>query len=118
MHPRNNARAAVVRCRRMGRRSAGLVLAFGIAFGCLSAPSGVEARQEYDPTRAGNPLKIVYYVVYPVAFLVDRLIFRPAYYAGQWEPFHTLFGTTRPPEDLDEGEFSEDEGEESSSDDS
>ncbi len=55
------------------------------------------ARAEYDPRKAGNPLKIVYYVAYPVAFTIDWLILRPAYYIGQVEPFHTVFGTTRHP---------------------
>jgi hypothetical protein len=58
----------------------------------LGSPPPAQARDEYDPTRAGNPLKIVYYVVYPVAFTVDWLIFRPAYYIGSCQPFRSLFG--------------------------
>jgi len=77
------------------------LLSLGIVIGCLLAPQLASARSEYDPKRAGNPLKIVYYAVYPAAFLVEVLIFRPAYYIGQWEPFHTLFGTTRPPEEIE-----------------
>jgi hypothetical protein len=58
----------------------------------LGGPLTAQARDEYDPTRAGNPLKIVYYVAYPVAFTVDWLIFRPAYFIGSCQPFRSLFG--------------------------
>lgn len=79
--------------RRTWQRAA-LVGALGLAT-WMSAPSA--GASDYDPRKAGNPLKIVYYAVYPVALTIDYLILRPAYYIGQVEPFHTIFGTTRHP---------------------
>lgn len=75
------------------------MLAIGIGITAVARPAAADG---YDSERSGNPLRIVYYVVYPVGFLLDRLIFRPAYYIGQCEPFHSLFGTTRHPEDLED----------------
>jgi len=101
MHP---VKEAAPRRQHFVRRISGLILALGIAAAGLGLgmPQTASARgNDYDPTRAGNPLKIVYYAVYPAAFLVDRLIFRPAYYIGQWQPFHSLFGTTRPPVEVE-----------------
>lgn len=71
----------------------------GVALLATALPA--QARSEYDPKRAGNPLRIVYYAVYPATLLLDWLIFRPAYYVGQCEPFHTIFGTERPLEDIE-----------------
>jgi hypothetical protein len=48
----------------------------------------------YDSQSAGHPLRIAAYVLHPVGVLVDRLIFRPAWWIGSHEPFHTLFGRT------------------------
>jgi hypothetical protein len=69
-----------------------------VGLACATWLAATPAQAEYDPQKAGNPLKIVYYVVYPVALTVDWLILRPAWYIGQVEPFHTIFGTTRHPE--------------------
>ena len=86
------------RTRPRGRRTArALLLAFCLGL-ALGAP-GTSSADEYDPQKAGNPLKIVYYVVYPIGWTLDVLIFRPAYYIGQCEPFQTIFGTDRHPED-------------------
>jgi len=84
------------------RRVARKALILGVTLSCLAAPFRADARSDYDPQRAGNPLRIVYYAVYPVAWLVDVLIFRPAYHIGQYEPFHTVFGTERVPPELSE----------------
>ena len=83
-------------------------LAIGLA---AVAPSPASARDDYDPSRSGNPLKIVYYVAYPVLITVDTLIFRPAYFIGSYQPFRFFFGRkavhddtepTRRPEDRDD----------------
>jgi hypothetical protein len=52
------------------------------------------AGEPYDPKRAGNPLRIAAYIVHPVGVVLDYLIFRPAWWIGQHEPFKTLFGVT------------------------
>jgi hypothetical protein len=49
---------------------------------------------DYDSQSAGHPLRIAAYVLHPVGVIVDRLIFRPAWWIGSHEPFHTLFGRT------------------------
>ena len=47
---------------------------------------------EYDPQRAGHPLRMVAYVLHPVGVIVDVLVLRPAYWIGSHEPLRTLFG--------------------------
>ncbi len=47
---------------------------------------------EYNPRRAGHPLQIIAYVLYPVGVTIDWLIFRPAWLLGQKEPLRALFG--------------------------
>jgi len=49
---------------------------------------------DYDSKDAGHPLRIAAYVLHPVGVIIDRLIFRPAYWIGSHEPFYTLFGRT------------------------
>ena len=73
-----------------GRRlMAGLIAASVLA---LTSPASAERRDAYDPQEAGHPVKIVYYVLYPIGFVLDVLILRPAYWLGQHEPFRTVFG--------------------------
>jgi hypothetical protein len=81
-----------------GAARTGRALVAGLAIAALSFAASPARASDYDPQKAGNPLKIVYYAVYPVAFAVDWLILRPAYFIGQYEPFHTIFGTTVHPE--------------------
>jgi hypothetical protein len=57
-----------------------------------AASSGIW--DEYDSKEAGHPLRIVAYALHPVGVVIDRLIFRPAWWLGSHEPFHTLFGRT------------------------
>ena len=54
-----------------------------------AAPAGAD---EYDPKRAGHPLRIVAYVIHPVGVAIDYLILRPAHWIGSHEPFRTIFG--------------------------
>ncbi len=51
-----------------------------------------ERGSNYDPHRAGHPLRIVAYVLHPIGVTLDYLIFRPAYWLGSHEPLKTLFG--------------------------
>jgi len=55
----------------------------------LPATAGAE---EYDPRRAGHPLRIVAYCLHPVGVILDYLVFRPAWYIGGVEPIRTLVG--------------------------
>ena len=52
------------------------------------------AADEYDPSDAGFPLRVVAYVVNPVGVVLDYLILRPADWIGSHEPFRTIFGRT------------------------
>ena len=58
----------------------------------LASPAWAERRDAYDSQEAGHPAKIAYYVLYPIGFIIDVLILRPAYWLGQHEPFSTVFG--------------------------
>ncbi len=59
----------------------------------ILASTGARA-DEYDPRRAGHPLRIVAYVLHPIGVAVDYLILRPAHWAGSQEPLRTIFGHT------------------------
>jgi hypothetical protein len=50
------------------------------------------AADDYEPKRAGHPLRILAYVVHPVGVALDYLIMRPVHWVGSYEPFRTLFG--------------------------
>jgi hypothetical protein len=50
------------------------------------------AADEYDPRRAGHPLRILAYVLHPVGVAFDYLVFRPAHWVGHHEPLRTIFG--------------------------
>jgi len=50
------------------------------------------AADEYDPKRAGHPLRIVAYVLHPVGVLIDFVLLRPAHWIGSHEPLRTIFG--------------------------
>lgn len=77
-----------LRIRKRGLRLGlvGVVLALALQAG----PAWAE--EDYDPSEAGFPLRVVAYVVNPVGVALDYLIFRPAYWIGSYEPFRTVFG--------------------------
>jgi len=57
--------------------------------------SGSPSSASADPYRselAGHPLRIAGYILYPVGFVLDTLILRPAHWVGSREPFLSLFG--------------------------
>lgn len=64
------------------------VLAAGIAF-AAAAPA---AADEYEPKRAGHPVRMIAYVLHPVGVLLDFVLFRPAHWIGSKEPMRTIFG--------------------------
>lgn len=74
------------------RRVTGLALV-GMLL-CLALPA--HAGPRYDPQRAGHPLRIAAYAAHPIGVILDTLIFHPAWWIGQHEPFRTLFGVTTP----------------------
>lgn len=66
----------------------------------LAVPS-LARSAEYNPRKAGHPVRIVAYVVHPVGYLLDRLIFYPAWRIGQWEPLAALVGMKRTVRDVE-----------------
>ncbi len=47
---------------------------------------------DYDPQRAGHPVRILAYVVHPVGVIVDLVLFRPAHWIGSLPVLDELFG--------------------------
>ena len=74
-----------LRCRSLRR---GLAAALAVIPLCASA---VRA-DDYDPQRAGHPVRIIAYVVHPVGVILDLLIFRPAHWVGSLPVLDKLFG--------------------------
>jgi hypothetical protein len=70
-------------------RAVTVLTAFLVVFGTAVAASG---KEPYDPRRAGHPLRIAAYAIHPAGVILDRLIFRPAWYIGGVEPIRTLVG--------------------------
>ena len=66
---------------------AGALLVLG-----MLAAARPAAADDYDPTYAGHPLRIIAYVAHPIGVLVDYLLFRPAHWLGSKEPLKTIFG--------------------------
>ena len=73
-----------------------LVLAFLAPLLLFGTPAlGADGSDdEYDSEEAGNPLRIVAYVLHPIGVVLDTLIFRPAQWIGSKEPIKTLVGNT------------------------
>ena len=90
----------------MSVRRAGRASALAVLVAVLAAPAS--GADDYDPQEAGHPVRIVAYALHPVGVVLDWLIFRPAWWLGQYEPLRTLFGREprrAPPEagELDSG---------------
>ena len=56
----------------------------------VAAPAG--AQEPYNPERTGHPLRVAAYIAHPVGWLLDRLIFYPAWWVGGHEPLRSIFG--------------------------
>jgi hypothetical protein len=80
----------------MGSRT-GRLRSLMIAVGCATAvflSASTTQADEYEPSNAGNPLRIAAYALHPVGVIYDYLLLRPAFWVGSHEPFRTLFGRT------------------------
>jgi hypothetical protein len=69
-----------------------LVAAALVAAGLLVALPA--AADEYNPRRAGHPLRIIAYGLHPFGVAIDYLVMRPAHWLGHLEPVRTIFGHT------------------------
>jgi hypothetical protein len=70
-------------------------LAVAIAMISLAFAAVPAAADDYDPQRAGHPVRIIAYALHPVGVVLDLLIFRPAHWIGSHEPLASLFGHER-----------------------
>jgi len=52
--------------------------------------------EQYDPQKAGNPIRIAAYILHPVGVLLDYGLMRPCFYVVKREPFSTIFGYVPP----------------------
>jgi hypothetical protein len=66
-------------------------LAAVLALVALAAAAPARA-DEYDPQRAGHPVRIVAYALHPVGVMLDLLIFRPAHWIGSLPGLDEFFG--------------------------
>lgn len=57
----------------------------------LAAASPVQA-DEYDPQKAGHPLRVIAYVLHPVGVVLDLLLVRPAHWIVSHGPIAELVG--------------------------
>lgn len=69
-----------------------LALAAVLAAGFLAASPA--RADEYEPRRAGHPLRIVAYAVHPIGVFLDYVLFRPAHWIVEHQPLKTIFGHT------------------------
>lgn len=67
------------------------LLCLGVVAMLSAAPTSASA-DPYRPQLAGHPLRIAGYILHPVGFVLDTLIFRPAHWLGSQEPFQSIFG--------------------------
>ena len=73
---------------RTHRARRGLAVALALLPLCTAAAQA----DEYDPQRAGHPVRIVAYAIHPVGVILDLLIFRPAHWLGSQPVMDKLFG--------------------------
>jgi hypothetical protein len=72
------------------RRACGSWLVASLAL--LLVFSAAARADEYDPQKAGHPVRIIAYVVHPVGVILDLLIFRPAHWIGSLPGLDEFFG--------------------------
>ena len=65
------------------------------ALAVLPLCSAAARADEYDPQRAGHPVRIIAYVAHPVGVILDVLIFRPAHWIGSLPGLDEFFGHER-----------------------
>ena len=75
--------------RTTGRR---LLRGFAAALALVAVASTGARADDYDPQKAGHPVRVVAYVVHPVGVMLDLLIFRPAHWIGSLPVLDKLFG--------------------------
>ena len=74
------------------RRLAAALVAAAVA--AVGIAPGVAA-DDYEPQRAGHPVRILAYVVHPVGVILDLVLFRPAHWIGSLPGLDEFFGHER-----------------------
>ena len=74
-----------------GSRNARSLLLAALVAALLAWPLSAAA-DDYDPQRAGHPLRVAAYVLHPVGVAFDWLLFRPAHWLGSLPVLRTVFG--------------------------
>ncbi len=70
--------------------------ALTLALALVPAAAGAEdASDVYNPRSTGHPLRIVAYILHPVGYTLDKLIFHPAWRFSHWGPMRPIFGVPR-----------------------
>lgn len=67
-------------------------VALGLLAAMLVASASPAFADRYDKGKAGHPLRIAAYLLYPVGALIDVLITRPAHWLISQEPFKSSVG--------------------------
>jgi len=68
-------------------------MAAALLVASLMSAAPVSADQ-YDQRRAGNPVRIVAYVIHPIGVVIDTLVVRPSHWLVSRQPLKSLFGHT------------------------
>ncbi len=70
----------------------------GLLIGLLAATLGAvpppAAADDHDPQSSAHPVRIAAYILHPVGVVIDTLVFRPAHWLVNHEPWKSLFGHT------------------------
>ena len=76
----------------MAKRTTALALGVAVLCSVATALPTRAGTTQYNPRRAGHPLRIVAYALHPVGVALDYALFRPAWWLGTHEPLRTIFG--------------------------
>jgi hypothetical protein len=68
---------------------------FAAALAVLPLCSAAARADDYNPQRAGHPVRIIAYVAHPVGVILDLVIFRPAHWIGSLPGVDEFFGHER-----------------------
>jgi hypothetical protein len=76
----------------MKTRATVLALTMAAVLAAIAPLSATAGTTQYNPRRAGHPVRIIAYALHPLGVLLDYAIFRPAWWVGTHEPLRTIFG--------------------------
>jgi hypothetical protein len=66
--------------------------AISLALLLVLALPGAASADRYRPRRAGHPVRIAAYILHPIGYALDRLIFHPIWQLGQQPALAEIFG--------------------------